>query len=341
MRKPKLIPAVLLMLALACLAGERALVFWGGVRSGAPGVAEISIKSGTGVSGIARLLRAEGVISRADLYPLLALREGTRSSHRAGRFTIDLPASPREVMAALCARGAGDGVMIPEGRTVAQIGAQLLEANLIRSESDWLAVTAGPPHGFIEAADAPSHEGFCFPDTYLFGVGQDAAAIRDVMVRRFRAVWESLNPNRRDPRARDLTLNQIVTLASMVERETRDPTEYPAIAAVYLNRLERRMKLQCCATVRHALGGVWNRPLTAEDLKIDSPFNTYRNAGLPPGAICNPGRAALEAVLRPAPGGYLYYVHRGDGTHEFNMTYEEHVRAAREFRDDLRERNSG
>lgn len=336
MRRPKALFFLLLALLLLCGAAERGLVHWGRVPAGEPGTREITIERGLGVKRIAELLRDEGLVTSATLYSLLAVRLGTRRAHRAGSFTVSLPASPRELMAVLCSDAGAMRVTIPEGWTLAQIGARLAEQNRIGSEEEWLAATRNPPADFA----APDFEGFCFPDTYSLSAGRDAAAIRDMMLRRFREVWEDLNPNRRDPRARDLSMEQVVILASMVERETRDATEYPAIAAVYLNRLGRGMKLQCCATVRHALGGVWNRPLTGEDLKVDSPYNTYRNIGLPPGAVCNPGRAALEAVLRPAPVAYLYYVHRGDGTHEFNMTYEEHLRAAREFRDSLRERNS-
>jgi UPF0755 protein len=152
------------------------------------------------------------------------------------------------------------------------------------------------------------------------------------MLSEFRRQWVQARPAERDPRSESLTIGQVVTLASLVEREARSVEEMPSIAAVYLNRLARGMRLQCCATVRYSLGEVWDRPLTYADLEIDHPYNTYLHEGLPPGPIANPGRPAIEAVLRPAETNDLFYVYDGQGGHIFSRTHREHRRAAAEAR---------
>ena len=162
--------------------------------------------------------------------------------------------------------------------------------------------------------------------------GARAGDIRNSMLRQFARIWRELDPDRRDPRSLAMTPVEVVILASMIQLEARNLQEMPEIASVDLNRLKIGMKLQCCATIRHALGEVWDRALTKEDLSVDSPYNTYRVAGLPPGPIGNPGRDAIEAVLRPSLTTYLYYVYKGDQTHQFSETYKEHLEAVRRFR---------
>jgi UPF0755 protein len=197
---------------------------------------------------------------------------------------------------------------------------------LVRSGGDF-------DHDFL--ADRPegvtSLEGFLFPDTYEFP--SDATA-RDVIARMLDTFGQRFTPELREQaRAQGLTVYQAVTLASIVEREAVLPEERPIIASVFLNRLRAGMHLNADPTVQYALGyqgeghGWWKRPLLLEDLEVDSPYNTYRHVGLPPGPICNPGLAALEAVVNPADTRYLYFVANdvaGDGSHVFAETLEEH-----------------
>jgi UPF0755 protein len=175
-------------------------------------------------------------------------------------------------------------------------------------------------------AEAPDLEGYVFPDTYDLSRTPDApAALVARAVRRFREV---MAPEMATVKAGTLTLRQVVTLASLVERETARPDERPRVAAVFLNRLQKKMLLQTDPTVIYALRktGKYDGNIRKGDLEIDSPYNTYRYAGLPPGPIASPGRASLHAVLHPAAVPDLYFVSRNDGSHEFSRTLAEHSR---------------
>jgi UPF0755 protein len=154
------------------------------------------------------------------------------------------------------------------------------------------------------------------------------------MTARFRKVIEELGllPGVNSPYAVPLSCADSVVLASIIEREARDPAETALISSVYHNRLRQNMRLDSCATVRFALNQ-WSAPLTLDDLKIVSPYNTYLHKGLPPGPICNPGRGALEAAFRPAESDYLFYVYKGDGHHAFSRTLAEHEAATKQYKD--------
>jgi UPF0755 protein len=167
-------------------------------------------------------------------------------------------------------------------------------------------------------------EGYLFPETYFFDVETDERAVVKIMVDQFHQVFaDSLY--RRLP-VLDLSLHQAVTLASIVELEAVAAEERPVISGVFQRRLKLNRRLESCATVEYALG-VHKKRLTNADLKVQSPFNTYRYRGLPPGPIGNPGRAAILATLYPTDTEYLYFVARGDGTHIFSRTNKEHVHA--------------
>ncbi|RUM87517.1 MAG: endolytic transglycosylase MltG, partial [Thermodesulfatator sp.] len=174
----------------------------------------------------------------------------------------------------------------------------------------------------------PSVEGFLFPDTYYLVKGLAPGEIIRIMVRRFWEVWRKY-----EARARELGVSvyEVVTLASIVEKEAVLSREKPLIAAVYWNRLRRGMPLQADPTVRYALKRFRGR-LYYKHLRVDSPYNTYRYPGLPPTPIANPGEESLRAVLYPARVPYLYFVSRGDGSHKFSTTYREHLRAVRKLR---------
>ena len=176
--------------------------------------------------------------------------------------------------------------------------------------------------------DAPDLEGYLFPETYSFAIGAGEREIVETLVKTFRQRFE------RDVRPRlaagspGRSIRQVVTLASIVEKEAKASADRPLIAAVYRNRLERRIGLAADPTVIYALKrvGRWNGNIRREDLRMDSPYNTYRYAGLPPGPICSPGLASLAAAAAPANVPYLYFVSRNDGTHVFAQTYAEHNR---------------
>jgi UPF0755 protein len=174
-------------------------------------------------------------------------------------------------------------------------------------------------------------EGYLFPDTYALPRKTDAPRLVGQMVAEFE---KTLTPElRQAAAARHLSIRQLVTLASIVEKETARPEERPVVAAVYENRLRLGMPLQCDPTVIYALvrAGHYDGNLHKADLSVDSPYNTYRYPGLPPGPIASPGRASIEAAASPATTDYLYFVSRNDGSHEFARTLEEHNRNVQKF----------
>jgi UPF0755 protein len=236
--------------------------------------------------------------------------------------------SSEEVWQRICAgKVAERKVTFPEGFTVARM-AERLEERLQVPGRDFVAAARGsrvtrqvsfrPPSGLLE--------GYLFPSTYEFPVAGDPAQIVGTMLATFNATFKA--PYSDDIARRKLSLHGIVTLASLVEREARKPGERALIAGVLQNRLDKGMRLQCDATVQYTLGEHRSR-LLYRDLKVESPYNTYLHAGLPPGPICNPGLACLKAALFPAKTDKLFYVARPDGSHVFTRTYEEHQRAIR------------
>ncbi len=288
-----------------------------------PGPARVEVAPGTGPGALARQLAAAG---------LGPWEWGTRWGHRlwgrpqdikAGSYAFPGPVRLREVLADLEAgRVEQVEVVIPEGLTVREIGRLLEAAGVTGAEAvAALALDEASPGRW--GLPGPTLEGYLFPDTYRFARGLPAARVVDALVRRFRAVADALGP---EAEARGFDLHRWVTLASVVEKETGAAAERPLVAAVFHNRLQRGMRLQSDPTVIYGVEG-FDGDLRRADLVRDTPYNTYTRAGLPRGPIANPGRASLEAVLRPAAVPYLYFVSRNDGTHVFSVTYDEHRRA--------------
>src|SRR3989442_557906 len=214
-------------------------------------------------------------------------------------------------------------VTIPEGFTAAEVVDVLVDKGLGDREPLTTVVRHGADlytFSFLDGAVGGSLEGFLLPDTYQIPRGLSARDVVGVFLGRFGQVvvprWEA--------RGGSGSLREIITLASLVEREARLPEERALIAGVLSNRLHRRMLLEVDATVLYALGR-HKSVVTYKDLDVTSPYNTYRHIGLPPGPIANPGMAAIEAALTPAVTDYLYYVARADGSHVFSLTYEEHL----------------
>jgi len=239
--------------------------------------------------------------------------------------------TPREVVDKIAR---GDVYMSPltfrEGLTMREMAA-LFEERGFGSAKDFLKAAAREE--LIRDIDpqAPDLEGYLFPDTYTLPRRTTAAELVDRMVDRFE---KALTPEiRAKAAARGLSVRQLVTLAALVEKETAKPEERPLVAAVYANRIKIGMGLQCDPTVIYALerAGRYTGNLTRADLQFDSPYNTYRYAGLPPGPIAAPGQASLEAAAEPADVPYLYFVSRNDGSHVFATTLDEHNRNVHEW----------
>jgi UPF0755 protein len=286
------------------------------------------VPEGATLDQTAKLLEEAGLVRVPFAFSRLARLLGKDRIIRAGEYNLHSSMSPREVLDILCR---GEVVLhkatIPEGWTVRQI-AELLEQSGIADREEILK--ASQNESFIEAFgfESDSLEGYLFPDTYHFAMGLSPAEILKAMVGRFHSVY---GPELRATQAdKGLSLHEVVTMASIVEKETGSREEMPLIASVIANRMRIGMPLQCDPTVIYGIED-FDGNLTREQLRRPGPYNTYLNKGLPPGPICNPGLDALKAVLDPAETDYLYFVSKNDGTHLFSPTLEEHNRAVDKY----------
>ncbi len=285
----------------------------------------VDLPHGASTHRIAVLLANEGVVSNRYVFELYC-RWHWRQRLQAGEYLFDRPVSPREVFTKLAeGRIYYVSLTIPEGWTMFDIADQVAREGLT-SRQAFLQAAADPALIRDLAPGATNLEGFLFPATYRFPRHIPAAQIVEEMVERFRETWKGLVPDGRFPPG--MTIERVVTLASLVERETPLPDERPVVAGVFYNRLARGYPLECDPSVVYALerAGQYDGTLRPADLKFNSPYNTYLHQGMPPGAIANPGAASLAAALHPAPVDYLYFVANGEGGHVFSRTLEEHDR---------------
>jgi len=291
----------------------------------------VEIPAGTGPQAIGRLLVNAGVVHDALSWRLALARTGDATRLKAGEYRFTEAATPAEVIARLVR---GDvylrTVTFREGLTIRQM-AEIYERAGLGASADF--VEAARQGDLVRDLDpaAATLEGYLFPDTYLLPRRASAEDLVRLMVSRFERAWS--DDLRRDAQRSGFSTREAVTLASIVEKETGRADERPLVAAVYRNRLGKRMGLQCDPTVIYALErrGGFDGNLTRADLALDSPYNTYKHAGLPPGPIAAPGKASLEAALRPARVDYLYFVSRNDGSHAFAATLDEHNRNVQKF----------
>lgn len=270
---------------------------------------------------VATRLEREGLIRNRTYFVAFGRLTGSERALKPGEYALSTSMRPLEVLEKF-RRGTVvlHPITIPEGLNARQI-AQVLDAAGLAPREEILRLVESP--SFIQSlgVDQFSIEGYLFPNTYYFAKRLPAEAIVRHMVDHFRSefspVW--------DARAAELgfTRHQVVTLASIIEKETAAAAERPLISAVFHNRLRKRIPLQSDPTVIYPMME-FDGNLRKVDLIRDSPYNTYRRRGLPPGPIANPGRAALEAALYPASVDYLYFVSKNDGTHQFSRTLREH-----------------
>jgi UPF0755 protein len=284
------------------------------------------VDAGDSAETIGRKLQGLGLVRSPVIFRALVLLRGDDARLRSGEYALDGTLSLDQVASKLV-RGevARHDVTFPEGKTLDEM-AEI--AALHGLDADKFRAVARDASAIRDLDPLASDlEGYLFPDTYDFTRHEDVAgALARRMVQRFREV---VTPALTQLGSGSLTLRQLVTLASLVELESARPDERPRIAAVFLNRLRKRMPLQTDPTVIYALrkAGRYDGNIRKPDLALDSPYNTYRHPGLPPGPICSPGRDALLAVLNPAESRELYFVSRNDGSHEFSETLAAHERA--------------
>ncbi len=293
----------------------------------------VTIPKGVSFRVAAESLAAHGLVRNARLFGMYATLRGRDRSMRYGTYMLARGTSWNELLQNLRrGRGIVHTVTIPEGYDLSQIVPLLAEALELSRDSLEMAVRDSSLRRQLDIP-TPSLEGYLFPDTYTFPDQVTAHEAVTAMVHRFQALWKP----EWDSTLRSLKLSrhELVTLASIVEREVRRREEGPVVAAVYLNRLRTRMPLQADPTVTYALG---KRPgrVYYKDLRVESPYNTYRVLGLPPGPIGSPGLASLTASLHPATVPYRFFVAHPDGHHEFRTTYREHLEAIRMVRAEAR-----
>lgn len=322
-------PLCLLLVVFFC--GQVAWIYYGLKPSTVSGqVIRLDVPKGSSVKEVGRLLAKEGLIRNSNSFVWYVYLTGKVRAVKAGRYQLTAGMPFAKIFSELQqGRPVYHRVTIPEGLTQKEITELLAKRGLIDKERfEALLADRDFLYTYLAEFRPRSGEGFLFPDTYDFADEASEEEILGVFFRRFLQIWNEIAPART---VGNLTPMQVVTLASIVEREAKKEEERPIIAAVFLNRLRLGYPLQSCATVMYALGERKTR-LLYKDLQIESPYNTYLYRGLPPGPIANPGKASLMAALRPAETDYLYFVARPDGTHSFSRTYREHLRAQRELR---------
>ena len=287
----------------------------------------VDIPHGSSRWQIAGILREDDVIRNRLAFTLFSYWHFRRPI-QAGEYYFDQPVNTREVFWKM-ARGHVyvRTILVPEGCTSFEIAEEIQEQGICDREQ-FLAATHETSLISGIAPQTHSLEGFLFPSTYEFTRHNSCEEVAKRMVENFKAVWDSIKPADLQTLPGGLTPLQIVTLASLVERETPDPEERPLVAGVFYNRLRKRVPLQCDPTVQYALAleGQLVKDVKPEDLKVDSPYNTYTHTGLPPGPIANPGEASLRAALAPEVTDNLYFVANDKGGHFFAKTLAEHDR---------------
>ena len=307
--------------------------------SDAPTPVLFSIAPGETAATIAVRLQEAGLIRDAQLFRLLVRYRGIDGQLEAGYYQLRPNMSIEEMVEALQHGQPEEALLtIPEGWRAEEI-AELLEERGLTDAQEFMQLVREDRfnHDFLSSRpQGVSLEGYLFPDTYRIGQGFGAEEMITLLLDNFgRRFTEEM---REEAVAQGLTIHQVVTLASLVEREAKIDQERPIIASVYLNRWRAGWLLESDATAQYALGYQeesgqwWKSPVTLEEMKaVDSPYNTYLYPGLPPGPICNPGLASIQAVLEPAQTNYMFLYHKGDGSHAFAETYEEHLENQRRY----------
>ncbi len=281
------------------------------------------VRSGTTLSEVAGDLQEKGIIRSSLLFTILARVKGLSRQIKAGEYCLNSSMPPSNILSAL-SKGAiiTYPVTIPEGFSRRQIG-ELLEENDLLDKETFLLLTENEDIAGRYGIKGHGLEGYLYPDTYRFARSQSAISIIDTMVNRF---FEVIEPFKESIEASNMNLDEIVTLASIIEKETACPEERPIIASVFLNRLNRGMRLESDPTVIYGIKD-FNGNIKKKHLSENTPYNTYVIRGLPPGPIASPGFDAIKAVLLPSNTDYFYFVSKNDGTHYFSESLKEHNRA--------------
>jgi len=333
-RRSATLLVLLLVIALVMVAGMLYTVQLLGPATGnkdAPSVL-VSIPPGRSARQIGEILARKHLVRSPLSFVFASRMDGLSGKMHAGRYELSPAMPPRQIAAQLALGETAQGIVtVPEGYTVRQTARRLAEHHLT-DEAQFLTLAQTGGRSFHVRGWTPPDdnlEGYLFPDTYTVPKGASARDILQIMLENF--ARRVATPHGAEANGFPGGLPAAVTLASLVEREAEVDTDRPLIAAVYRNRLKAGMRLQCDATVQYALPEHKTR-LFYVDLRVDSPYNTYKHAGLPPTPIANPGLPSIEAALHPAPVNYLYYVAGPGGRHIFSTTLAQHEQAVAHVR---------
>jgi UPF0755 protein len=295
----------------------------------------VTIHPGTSVSSIANILHQKGVIPHPWYLKGIFIVKKTQGQSKAGDYVFDRPMSPWQVYEKLMKGEMQYTVMtVPEGSNIFDVE-NIFDLKKVGQREDYrIALQSPEVTAALKSIDPmiENPEGFLFPNTYFLTKREmDARTAILLMIKQFQKVYG----HEERKKASELKLNivQVITLASMIEKETAQPSERPLISGVFHNRLSKSMLLQCDPTVIYAqmLAGSYDGQISRTDLQFQSPYNTYVTGGLPPGPICNPGKESIEAALNPQQTNMLYFVSRNDGSHQFSATLQEHNRAVAQY----------
>ena len=314
-----------------------AVLLWFYLFSTTPYISEqtpvrIVIATGNSLRQVSAELKARDVITSPRMFEVLARIKGNARSIKSGTYEFNETLTPLDVLDRI-QRGLVrlQPFTVPEGQTIFET-ARIIAATGLADEKELLVKTVDPDFIRHLELSGNSLEGFLFPDTYFFSQAASAESILKKMVERYRQVFaEEVQLAKK---LLELSEKDVVTLASLVEAETGKSEERPLIAGVFLRRLKKGMRLECDPTVVYGLlllDPSFNKRLRRKHLLKNTPYNTYRNYGLPPGPICSPGRLAIRAVLQPAETDFLFFVSRNNGSHQFSRTLREHNRAVKTY----------
>ncbi len=299
------------------------------------------IPKGSNTSTIANLLKEQELIKDVNIFKLLSKFNGYDGMYQSGTHVVSNSLSYDEIMRVLTTKPVSRQVTIPEGKSFTQIVDILYSKNIITDKEKFIKVANTETFEYDFLKDLPQRdnklEGYLFPDTYEFDMN---VSEKEIIVRMLDNFARKFKPEYAEKikTIKGMTMDKIIILASIIEREAKAPEDRSIISGVFYNRMASKdktlRKLQSCATIQYILlkktGAVKERLLDA-DLKLEDPYNTYLHEGLPPGPICCPGEAAINAALYPEDTKYLYFVAKGDGSHQFSETYKQHQAAINKY----------
>ena len=332
MKKKLLLTVTALFLAICMAAVISGYLLWSwAYRPNQPGTTSeivVTIPKGQSLKATADILHHRSIITSPTKFIIFARFKGYDKRLKAGEYLLSATMSPAAILEIMVSGAVKlHKLTVPEGYTLYQI-AGLVEKAGLASQAEFIKAATDPTLVHKNGLTAQTFEGYLFPDTYLFPKNISMQKIIATMVKRFRSVftakWEARSAEI------GLSVHQVVTLASIIEKETGAPGERALISSVFHNRLKKRMRLESDPTVIYGIKN-FDGNLTRKHLTTRTPYNTYKIRGLPPGPIANPGRAALEAALYPADTAYIYFVAKKDHTHHFSTNLRAHNRAVRKY----------